>query len=103
MVATGIHGEIPHDGCVFKNCTYCRIMIQAGSLSTQIREVSSQFEDYLGRFFRHNAERYAYGPLFEPIYQDLSSFVLRRGKRIRINANETMLMPAGITSAHNHG
>jgi hypothetical protein len=54
-------------------------MVPAGSLSAQMREVSSQFEDYLARFFRQNAERYAYGPLFEPIYRDLSSFVLRHG------------------------
>ncbi len=58
-------------------------MGQTGTLSEQLREIPAQFEDYLARFFRQNTERYAYGPLFEPIYRDLSSFVLRRGKRIR--------------------
>src|SRR5208283_3021988 len=58
-------------------------MVRNGTLNEELRDIPSQFEEYLARFFRQNAERYAYGPLFEPIYQDLSSFVLRRGKRIR--------------------
>ncbi len=41
------------------------------------------FEGFLARFFQENAERYAYGDLFEPLYLDLTEFVTRRGKRIR--------------------
>ncbi len=37
----------------------------------------------MARFFQENAERYAYGDLFEPLYLDMTEFVNRRGKRIR--------------------
>ena len=48
-----------------------------------MREASSLMEEFLSDFFHQNAERYAYGHLFEPIYDDLAEYVLRRGKRIR--------------------
>ena len=55
----------------------------ADTLNGEMREAADLFERFLGGFFRQNAERYAYGRLFEPIYADLSEYVLRRGKRIR--------------------
>jgi geranylgeranyl diphosphate synthase type I len=48
-----------------------------------LQQAPALFESYLARFFQENAERYAYGELFEPLYLDLTEFVGRRGKRIR--------------------
>ncbi len=53
------------------------------TLRAELREAPAQFENFLARFFEQNAERYAYGELFEPLYLDLTEFVGRRGKRIR--------------------
>src|ERR1700761_781384 len=50
---------------------------------TELAEAPALFEAFLARFFHENAERYAYGELFEPLYLDLTEFVGRRGKRIR--------------------
>ena len=38
---------------------------------------------HLVRLFRGQAGRYAYGTFFEPLYDDLSRYVVRRGKRLR--------------------
>src|SRR6201996_7284132 len=50
---------------------------------TELAEAPALFEAFLARFFHESAERYAYGPLFEPLYLDMTEFVGRRGKRIR--------------------
>src|ERR1700761_4743518 len=50
---------------------------------TELAEAPALFEAFLARFFHENAERYAYGELFEPLYLDMTEFVERRGKRIR--------------------
>jgi geranylgeranyl diphosphate synthase type I len=55
----------------------------APSLRVELQQAPSIFEGYLARFFQENAERYAYGELFEPLYLDMTEFVARRGKRIR--------------------
>jgi geranylgeranyl diphosphate synthase, type I len=52
-------------------------------LRAELQNASAQFETFLARFFQENAERYAYGDLFEPLYLDMTEFVTRRGKRIR--------------------
>ncbi len=43
----------------------------------------ARLDAFLARFFREQAERYAYGPFFEPLYGDLAAYVLRPGKRLR--------------------
>ena len=53
------------------------------NLRTELSQAPGIFETFLARFFSENAERYAYGDLFEPLYLDMSEFVGRRGKRIR--------------------
>jgi geranylgeranyl diphosphate synthase type I len=53
------------------------------ALLSELQEAPSLFEAFLARFFHESAERYAYGPLFEPLYLDMTEFVGRRGKRIR--------------------
>ena len=53
------------------------------SLRAELQQAPSLFENFLARFFEANAERYAYGDLFEPLYLDMTEFVARRGKRIR--------------------
>src|ERR1700733_2266518 len=53
------------------------------SLRAELQQAPSLFENFLARFFQENAERYAYGDLFEPLYLDMTEFVARRGKRIR--------------------
>ncbi|MCE0497303.1 MAG: polyprenyl synthetase family protein [Methylacidiphilales bacterium] len=53
------------------------------SLRAELQQAPALFENFLARFFQENAERYAYGDLFEPLYLDLTEFVGRRGKRIR--------------------
>ncbi len=53
------------------------------SLRAELQQASPVFESFLARFFQENAERYAYGELFEPLYLDMTEFVARRGKRIR--------------------
>jgi geranylgeranyl diphosphate synthase type I len=55
----------------------------ASSLRAELQQAPALFENFLARFFQENAERYAYGDLFEPLYLDLTEFVARRGKRIR--------------------
>jgi len=55
----------------------------SSSLRTELQQAPSIFEGFLARFFQENAERYAYGELFEPLYLDMTEFVARRGKRIR--------------------
>jgi geranylgeranyl diphosphate synthase, type I len=55
----------------------------ASSLHAGLQQASSLFENFLAHFFEENAERYAYGDLFEPLYLDMTEFVTRRGKRIR--------------------
>ena len=52
-------------------------------LRTELQAASAAFEEFLARFFQENAERFAYGDLFEPLYLDMTEFVARRGKRIR--------------------
>ncbi len=52
-------------------------------LRTELQQAPAIFEGFLARFFQENAERYAYGELFEPLYLDMTEFVARRGKRIR--------------------
>jgi geranylgeranyl diphosphate synthase type I len=52
-------------------------------LRAELQRAPALFEDFLARFFQENAERYAYGDLFEPLYLDITEFVARRGKRIR--------------------
>ncbi len=50
---------------------------------SELQQASADFEAFLARFFHEQAERYAYGDLFEPLYLDMTEFVGRRGKRIR--------------------
>jgi geranylgeranyl diphosphate synthase type I len=52
-------------------------------LRAELQDAPTSFETFLARFFQENAERYAYGDLFEPLYLDMTEFVTRRGKRIR--------------------
>src|ERR1700677_219546 len=52
-------------------------------LRAELQQAPALFETFLARFFQENAERYAYGELFEPLYLDITEFVGRRGKRIR--------------------
>jgi geranylgeranyl diphosphate synthase type I len=52
-------------------------------LRTELQQAPVIFEAFLARFFQENAERFAYGDLFEPLYLDMTEFVGRRGKRIR--------------------
>jgi geranylgeranyl diphosphate synthase type I len=52
-------------------------------LRAELQQAPALFENFLARFFEENAERYAYGDLFEPLYLDMTEFVTRRGKRIR--------------------
>jgi geranylgeranyl diphosphate synthase type I len=53
------------------------------AFGTELQQAPALFEAYLARFFHEEAERYAYGDLFEPLYLDMTEFVGRRGKRIR--------------------
>jgi geranylgeranyl diphosphate synthase type I len=53
------------------------------NLRAELQQAPSLFENFLAGFFEENAERYAYGELFEPLYLDMTEFVTRRGKRIR--------------------
>lgn len=53
------------------------------SVRSELAEAPGLFERYLSGFFSQNAERYDYGALFEPLYQDLAEFVCRKGKRLR--------------------
>jgi len=53
------------------------------SVKTDYSDLATEVEFYLQEFFLQNTERYDYGELFEPLYNDLSEFVTRRGKRIR--------------------
>jgi geranylgeranyl diphosphate synthase type I len=55
----------------------------SSALLSELQEAPSLFEAFLARFFHESAERYSYGPLFEPLYLDMTEFVGRRGKRIR--------------------
>ena len=55
----------------------------SSELRTELQQAHVVFEDFLARFFSENAERYAYGELFEPLYLDMMEFVSRRGKRVR--------------------
>lgn len=55
----------------------------AAALRAELQQAPASFEAFLARFFQENAERYAYGELFEPLYLDMTEFVGRRGKRIR--------------------
>src|SRR5476649_3104924 len=57
--------------------------MSTSSLRTELQQAPALFETVLARFFQENAERYAYGDLFEPLYLDITEFVTRRGKRIR--------------------
>jgi geranylgeranyl diphosphate synthase, type I len=50
---------------------------------SEMQLAPASFENFLARFFQENAERYAYGELFEPLFLDMTEFVARRGKRIR--------------------
>jgi geranylgeranyl diphosphate synthase type I len=49
----------------------------------ELQQAPALFEAFLAQFFHDQAERYAYGDLFEPLYLDMTEFVGRRGKRIR--------------------
>jgi len=55
----------------------------SSSLRAELQQAPELFENFLARFFQENAERYAYGDLFEPLFLDMTEFVTRRGKRIR--------------------
>jgi geranylgeranyl diphosphate synthase type I len=57
--------------------------MSVSSLRAELQRAPELFENVLARFFQENAERYAYGDLFEPLYLDVTEFVTRRGKRIR--------------------
>lgn len=57
--------------------------MSATQLRAELQQAPELFESILSRFFQENAERYAYGDLFEPLYLDMTEFVTRRGKRIR--------------------
>jgi geranylgeranyl diphosphate synthase type I len=57
--------------------------LSVSQLRSELRAAPSLFETFVSRFFSENAERYAYGELFEPLYLDMTEFVARRGKRIR--------------------
>ena len=57
--------------------------MSTSSLAAELQQAPAFFENFLARFFQENAERYAYGDLFEPLYLDMTEFVTRRGKRIR--------------------
>ena len=39
----------------------------AAQLRAELQIAPSLFENFLGRFFQENTERYAYGELFEPL------------------------------------
>ncbi len=58
-------------------------MNPTSQLRAEIQGASALFENFLATFFQENAERFAYGDLFEPLYLDMTEFVARRGKRIR--------------------
>lgn len=58
-------------------------MSTPANLRAELQQAPALFEAFLARFFQENAERYAYGELFEPLYLDMTEFVTRRGKRIR--------------------
>jgi len=58
-------------------------MKTTASLKSELLEAPAILEQFLSAYFHQNAERYAYGELFEPLYLDLSEFVSRRGKRLR--------------------
>jgi len=60
-----------------------RMTTPVSQLRAELQQAPSLFEGFLARFFEENAERYAYGDLFEPLYLDMTEFVTRRGKRIR--------------------
>src|ERR1700759_4301500 len=57
--------------------------MRAPSLHAELQQAPALFENFLAHFFEQNAERYAYGERFEPLYLDMTEFVARRGKRIR--------------------
>ena len=57
--------------------------LSVAQLRAELQHAPASFEAFLARFFQENAERYAYGDLFEPLYLDMTEFVTRRGKRIR--------------------
>lgn len=58
-------------------------MTELDVIRTELATAPDALERFLRGFLYQNVERYAYGELFEPIYRDLTNFVLRRGKRIR--------------------
>jgi geranylgeranyl diphosphate synthase type I len=62
---------------------YLTNIMETSAFRTELQQAPALFEDFLARFFHQNAERYAYGELFEPLYLDMTEFVGRRGKRIR--------------------
>ncbi|MDE1169888.1 MAG: polyprenyl synthetase family protein [Verrucomicrobium sp.] len=53
------------------------------ALLPDLQEASARLEEFLSGFLHRNAERYAYGALFEPLYDDLAEHLLHRGKRLR--------------------
>lgn len=55
----------------------------ATATRTELQQAPALFEEFLARFLHEQAERYAYGDLFEPLFLDMTEFVGRRGKRIR--------------------
>jgi len=57
--------------------------LSVAQLRAELQHAPGSFEAYVARFFQENAERFAYGDLFEPLYLDMTEFVTRRGKRIR--------------------
>jgi geranylgeranyl diphosphate synthase type I len=67
----------------FAGRIYESMNASADLLRAELSRVSGIFENFLAAFFQENAERYAYGDLFEPLYLDMTEFVARRGKRIR--------------------
>ncbi len=52
-------------------------------LRTEITQVTPHLEAALGSFIEEHRARLADSPLLRPLYDDLSEFALRRGKRIR--------------------
>ncbi len=68
---------------VFAANPFPRMNASVAQLRAELQSASGSFEAFLARFFAENAERYAYGDLFEPLFLDMTEFVARRGKRIR--------------------
>ena len=77
-----------HGFCFYRGPAFAFVSIRVmspvpTSLRLDLQSAPADFEAFLARFLDENSSRYAFGPLFEPLYFDLAEFVGRRGKRIR--------------------